>query len=307
MGSRYLRITTLLKLLAFCLILVIINLFLTINQSDSIHVSSCSYLSCKLLEKSSNVPLYLITPTYTRLTQKADLIRLSHTLMHIHNILWIVVEDRSSKSKLVTNLLDRSGIEHVHMNVETPKIFRLRPGDRKYMQHRGVEQRNLALDWIRMSYELSQGVVYFMDDDNTYDIELFHHIRKVNKVGIWPVGLSGGNDYEGPICENGKVTGWYTIWDTRRMFPIDMSGFAIHLQVLLDSPSVYWDRKSRVGNLESDLLISLGIERGDLEPIDDTCSQVLVWHTQTVKFEYLENRMERITIKNLEKYMDLEV
>ena len=298
---------SLLKVLTVCLILLLILLLLIQQQASTNPVSPCSYLSCILSERSGHTPLYLITPTYTRLTQKADLTRLSHTLMHLQNILWILVEDRSSQSELVSNLLSRSGIKHVHLSTETPDVFRLQPGQRKYVQHRGVEQRNLALDWLRARPSLPTGVVYFMDDDNTYDLELFLHMRKVKKVGIWPVGLSGGNDYEGPICKDGRVTGWYTIWDAKRVFPMDMSGFAIHLQQLINFPDVSWNRRSKVGNLESDLLIELGVEREDLEPIDDTCNRVLVWHTQTVKFEYLKNRMDRIVMKELEEHMDVEV
>ena len=310
MRSSYFRSTSLFKVLLVCLILLLILLLLKQQQKQQLSnnpVSPCSYLSCIMSERSGHTPLYLITPTYTRLTQKADLTRLSHTLMHLQNILWILVEDSSSQSELVSNLLSRSGIKHVHLNTETPDVFRLQSGQRKYVQHRGVEQRNLALDWLRARPSLPQGVVYFMDDDNTYDLELFLHMRKVKKVGIWPVGLSGGNDYEGPICKDGRVTRWYTIWDTRRVFPMDMSGFAIHLQQLINSPDASWNRRSKVGNLESDFLIELGIEREDLEPIDDTCNRVLVWHTQTVKFEYLKDRMNRIVIQELEEYMDVEV
>ena len=310
MATRYFRINSLLKLFASCVICIFLYLLLTTNSQREAAHRTCSSLACKLMRlegHSSSAVLYLVTPTYTRLTQKADLVRLSQTLMHVDNIIWILVEDRSSKSDLVRNLLERSGLEYVHLNVETPDIFRLRPGEKKYVQHRGVEQRNMALDWLRMNAGLRSGVVYFMDDDNTYDIELFHHMRLVRKIGIWPVALTGGNNYEGPLCEKGRVYGWYSIWDTKRRFPIDMSGFAINLKLFLDSPSVYWNRKSKIGNMESDLLIALEIEWGDLETIDATCSRVLVWHTQTVKFEFIRNRMERITNEKLEEYMNVEI
>ena len=49
----------------------------------------------------------MITPTHSRLTQKADLTRLCHTLMHVDNLHWIVVEDSYEKTSLVTRFLAR--------------------------------------------------------------------------------------------------------------------------------------------------------------------------------------------------------
>lgn len=43
------------------------------------------------INKSSMI-IYVITPTYARLTQKADLIRLSQTLQLVNDIHWIVIE-----------------------------------------------------------------------------------------------------------------------------------------------------------------------------------------------------------------------
>lgn len=40
---------------------------------------------------------------------------------------------------------------------------------------RGVANRNAALDWVRANCKT--GVVYFGDDDNTYDIRLFEEVR----------------------------------------------------------------------------------------------------------------------------------
>ena len=48
---------------------------------------------------------------------------------------------------------------------------------------RGVEQRNMALRWLRDSAADGllvggeKGVVYFGDDDNTYDIEIFEEVH----------------------------------------------------------------------------------------------------------------------------------
>ena len=49
--------------------------------------------------------IYMITPTYSRWTQKADLTRLCNTLTHVPHLVWMVVEDSEGKTSLVTNLL----------------------------------------------------------------------------------------------------------------------------------------------------------------------------------------------------------
>lgn len=39
---------------------------------------------------------------------------------------------------------------------------------------RGVSNRNAALDWIRQNSR--SGVVYFADDDNSYDVRIFEEV-----------------------------------------------------------------------------------------------------------------------------------
>jgi hypothetical protein len=39
---------------------------------------------------------------------------------------------------------------------------------------RGVSNRNRGLEWIRAN--ASEGVLYFADDDNTYDVEIFDEV-----------------------------------------------------------------------------------------------------------------------------------
>lgn len=41
---------------------------------------------------------------------------------------------------------------------------------------RGVSNRNKGLEWVRDNAET--GVLYFADDDNTYDLELFNEVSK---------------------------------------------------------------------------------------------------------------------------------
>lgn len=75
---------------------------------------------------ASSLPLiYAITPTYQRPVQKAELTRISQTLMLVPNIQWIVIEDADKKSELVTNLLQNSGLIYTHLYAKTPKFEKI--------------------------------------------------------------------------------------------------------------------------------------------------------------------------------------
>lgn len=64
-----------------------------------------------------------------------------------------------------------------HLNTRTDPSLQLRPNDPNWLRNRGVEQRNLGIDWLRehRGSEVT-GVVYFGDDDNTYDLQLFEEV-----------------------------------------------------------------------------------------------------------------------------------
>ncbi len=128
--------------------------------------------------------IYIITPTYKRWTQKADLVRMCMTLMHVPSVHWIIVEDSDHQTRLVNRLL--SGLESckigksTQLNVRTPEQLRLSENEPSWRKNRGVDQRNLAIDWLRQRRadgDLNgRGVVYFGDDDNTYDPVLFEEV-----------------------------------------------------------------------------------------------------------------------------------
>ncbi len=67
----------------------------------------------------SNMPtIYMITPTKKRLSQKADLTRLSHTLQLVPKLHWILIEDSDRKSKVVEDLLQRTCLlNYTHLAV----------------------------------------------------------------------------------------------------------------------------------------------------------------------------------------------
>jgi galactosylgalactosylxylosylprotein 3-beta-glucuronosyltransferase 3 len=119
--------------------------------------------------------IYAITPTYARSTQRVDLTSLCHTLMHVPQITWIVVEDSINKTQPVMNLLAKcKSVTSVHLTAKST----MDKGE-----GRGTYQRNTGLSWIRQNcssntttLEKCRGVVYLMDDDNKYNLRLFHEV-----------------------------------------------------------------------------------------------------------------------------------
>ncbi|KAJ8922710.1 hypothetical protein NQ315_007745 [Exocentrus adspersus] len=230
--------------------------------------------------------IYAVTPTYARLVQKAELTRISQTLMLVPNVHWIVIEDSEKKTDLVRNLISESKLVATHLNAKTPPFEQLKDKDPRWKRHRGVEQRNMALKWLRENFQpkRGKGIVYFMDDDNTYSIKVFKEIEKVKKVGVWPVGLVGGLNAEAPIIdpETGKVTGYKSGWKPNRPFAIDMAGFAISLDLILEKQEAQFSYMMEKGLQESEFL-SYFTTKEELEPLADNCTKVYVWHTRTEK------------------------
>ena len=127
--------------------------------------------------------IFVITPTFSRLTQKADLTGLSQTLSLVNNLVWIVVEDSDTQSELVSLVLSRSLVKTVQLTMQTPDKMVISRHSWWYLifplPHRGIEQRNTGLEWLRHNYKLyskhgCNGVVYFADDDNRYDVQIFN-------------------------------------------------------------------------------------------------------------------------------------
>ena len=126
--------------------------------------------------------IFVITPTHTRQTQKIDLTSMCHTLMHIPKLTWIIIEDGSESTKLVTNFIQRCKVEIVHLLTKTSSKYIPKKGQHRWSKPRGVEQRNAGLSWLRQHYspENCNGVVYFGDDDNKYDLRLFDEVSNTH-------------------------------------------------------------------------------------------------------------------------------
>lgn len=100
-------------------------------------------------------------------------------------------------------------------------------------------------------------------------------MEKIQKVGVWPVGLVGGLMVEKPICDNAtnKVIGFNAAWKPDRPFPLDMAGFAINIELLLKHKDAWFSYDVQGGYQESEILRQL-VTKDQLEPLADCCTKV---------------------------------
>ncbi|XP_049276845.1 galactosylgalactosylxylosylprotein 3-beta-glucuronosyltransferase S isoform X1 [Anopheles funestus] len=217
--------------------------------------------------------IFFVTPTYPRREQIAEIIRLGQTLMHVPRLHWIVADDTSSCSATLNSHIRKFGIPYTQLASPMPEMYRARKN-----APRGVANRRAALNWIRQNQKKT-GVLYFGDDDNTFDLKLFSEIRYTKKVSMFPVGLIGDYAISTPIVRNGRVEGFFDSWPAKRKWPVDMAGFAVSLEYLALSPNATMPFKA--GYEEDEFLKSIGLKLEDIEPKARNCTEILVWHTQT--------------------------
>ena len=114
------------------------------------------------------------------------------------------MEDSEYRTDVVTKLLQRCEVASTHLTVQRSVLLNIVYSG----SWRGLEQRNLGLDWIRAQCgagsqsvftdrdlalspdSCSRGVVYFADDDNKYDLRLFEEVSCI----IIVVGGRGETD-----------------------------------------------------------------------------------------------------------------
>ncbi|XP_011214792.1 galactosylgalactosylxylosylprotein 3-beta-glucuronosyltransferase I [Bactrocera dorsalis] len=273
------------------LIIVFLVILLLVHRNGKRTCQGPEFLQAIYAKQTENAlpKIYAITPTYSRPSQKAELTRLSHIFMLMPNLHWILIEDSNTTTKVVRNLLTRAGLTErsTQLNIKTPLNYKLKNKDPNWLKPRGVEQRNLALSWIRTNVDPAEhSVIFFMDDDNSYSVELFVEMTKIEpgRVGIWPVGLVGGLMVEKPIlnAENTQVIGFNAAWRPERPFPIDMAAFAISTDLLFKYPQAQFAYEVERGYQESEILRHI-TTREQLQPLANNCRDVLVWHTRTEK------------------------
>ncbi|KAH8270518.1 hypothetical protein KR018_011045 [Drosophila ironensis] len=240
------------------------------------HLDHAHKTRSKFVAASEPPPLYIITPTYRRAEQTAELTRLGYTLKHVTNLLWLVIEDANSTNPLVAHTLDRIGVPYEYMVAPMPEKYK----QPKRAKPRGVSNRNRGLEYLRQ--HATEGVLYFADDDNTYDISIFEQMRYIEKVAMWPVGLVTKTGVSTPIIKDGKLVGFYDGWIGGRKYPVDMAGFAVSVKFLRERPAA--EMPFKPGYEEDGFLRSLApLDNSEIELLADECRDILTWHTQTRK------------------------
>ena len=91
-------------------------------------------------------------------------------------------------------------------------------------------------------------------------------------MSMFPVGLVTKLGVSTPIVKNGQVIGFYDGWIAKRKFPVDMAGFAVNVQYLLQRPNA--TMPFRVGYEEDGFMQSLGIKAAEIEPLAFNCTKV---------------------------------
>jgi galactosylgalactosylxylosylprotein 3-beta-glucuronosyltransferase 3 len=110
--------------------------------------------SSTIISTKEITTIYIITPTYYRLSQKADLTRMANTLRLVTDIFWLLVEDADQTSDSIAELLIQSRLPHAYIAAKTPIDLRFNESDSNWKDPHGVVQRNAALDWIRFEDNL---------------------------------------------------------------------------------------------------------------------------------------------------------
>ncbi|MCL4129096.1 UNVERIFIED_CONTAM: hypothetical protein GTU68_051857 [Idotea baltica] len=205
----------------------------------------------------------------------AELTRLGQTLLLVPRVHWLLAEDSPKCSDTVSQFLAKLGLPYTHIASPMPEPYR-----KLSQAPRGVSNRRAALHWVK-EHGVDNGVLYFLDDDNAINVNLFEEMRDTKKVSMWPVGLVGGYSVSSPVLNKGTVVSFYDAWPAGRKFQVDMAGFAVNVGFMKSQKKVTMPYIA--GHEEDGFLKSLCISLADIEAKGNGCTEVSVWHTRTTK------------------------
>lgn len=248
--------------------------------------------------------LIIVTPTYNQAFQAMYLNRLAQTLRLVQPpLLWIVVE-MPAQSKETADVLRKTGVMYRHLVCDKNATD---------VKDRSAPQRNVALAHIEQ--HRLDGIVYFVDDNNVYTLELFEQLREIKRFGTWPIGMFTHNKnkivVEGPVCNSTRVIGWQTNEMSKKLcrFHVNNSGFAFNSTILWDPQKWRRPTSELIRQLDTDkdglqdtkFIEQLVADESQMEGLANGCSKIMVWnlHLEASMITYpsrwiVENNLEAI-------------
>lgn len=248
--------------------------------------------------------LIIVTPTYNQAFQAMYLNRLAQTLRLVQPpLLWIVVE-MPAQSKETADVLRKTGVMYRHLVCDNNATD---------VKDRSAHQRNVALAHIEQ--HRLDGIVYFVDDNNVYTLELFEQLREIKRFGTWPIGMFTHNKnkivVEGPVCNSTRVIGWQTNEMSKKLcrFHVNNSGFAFNSTILWDPQKWRRPTSELIRQLDTDkdglqdtkFIEQLVADESQMEGLANGCSKIMVWnlHLEASMITYpsrwiVENNLEAI-------------
>lgn len=248
--------------------------------------------------------LIIVTPTYNQAFQAMYLNRLAQTLRLVQPpLLWIVVE-MPAQSKETADVLRKTGVMYRHLVCDNNATD---------VKDRSAHQRNVALAHIEQ--HRLDGIVYFVDDNNVYTLELFEQLREIKRFGTWPIGMFTHNKnkivVEGPVCNSTRVIGWQTNEMSKKLcrFHVNNSGFAFNSTILWDPQKWRRPTSELIRQLDTDkdglqdtkFIEQLVADESQMEGLANGCSKIMVWnlHLEASMITYpsrwiIENNLEAI-------------
>lgn len=221
---------------------------------------------------SDGVPqtIYVITPTYIRPTQEVELVILSQALQHVPFVHWIVVE--FTKTELVASLLKEFGIPTTHLESYIPVNQQLQDNVNSCSV-----LRNIALDHLTNNLTLPNGVIMFANTDRSYSEDAFDFIRKIQKIGIWPVAFCPEQFECKPklkfLSENKEST-----IDNPVVYPINIASLGISTVLMKTASHVRFLTRGSDTFVCSKFLEQLNVSSDEFE-LPELCSKFFIWFT----------------------------
>ena len=142
-------------------------------------------------------------PTYHRPNQRSLLTVLAHAFHYVKGFHWIIAEDARIATPWIRDLLERFKFNYTHIACDRV-AYCARHKDCRHVSAKGSVPRNCALMWLKQS-PIKDGIIYFADDDNFYDSQLFE------EVGLRRAWVAHTHEWVSEWV-SGWVSEWVSVW-----------------------------------------------------------------------------------------------